>query len=149
MRPKLPPPARLAIYRWQCCRTIRNAPQPDLPEDLVKPINEAWEQMQEELSHLSTRGKRVVAKNSGHYIQLDRPELVIDAIRTCRRRRVRHSRHRNHNPNNLFASILIVQTCYCEFFRLEISLALLFPIGEDEIMSALHFRRNGTSRLVL
>jgi pimeloyl-ACP methyl ester carboxylesterase len=58
-----------------------NKPQPDLPEDLVKPINDAWQQMQEELSHLSTRGTRVVAKNSGHYIQLDRPELVIEAVR--------------------------------------------------------------------
>ncbi len=56
-------------------------PQPDLPEDLVKPTNYAWQQMQEELSHLSTRGTRVVAKNSGHYIQLDRPELVIEAVR--------------------------------------------------------------------
>jgi len=56
-------------------------PQPDLPEDLVKPTNDAWEKMQEELSHLSTRGTQVIAKNSGHYIQLDRPDLVIDAVR--------------------------------------------------------------------
>jgi pimeloyl-ACP methyl ester carboxylesterase len=56
-------------------------PQPDLSEDLVKPTNDAWQQMQEELSHLSARGTRVVAKNSGHYIQLDRPELVIEAVR--------------------------------------------------------------------
>lgn len=58
-----------------------NMPQPDLPEDLVKPTNDAWQQMQEELSRLSTRGTRVFAKNSGHYIQLDRPELVVDAVR--------------------------------------------------------------------
>ena len=58
-----------------------NKPQPDLPEDLVKPTSDAWQQMQEELSHLSSRGTRVVAKNSGHYIQLDRPELVIKAVR--------------------------------------------------------------------
>ncbi|HEY1659767.1 MAG TPA: alpha/beta hydrolase, partial [Candidatus Sulfotelmatobacter sp.] len=45
-------------------------PQPDLPQDLVQPINRAWNQMQEELSHLSTRGTQEVAKNSGHYIQL-------------------------------------------------------------------------------
>jgi pimeloyl-ACP methyl ester carboxylesterase len=56
-------------------------PQPDLPDDLVKPVNDAWQQMQEELSHLSTRGTRLVAKNSGHYIQLDRPDLVIEAVR--------------------------------------------------------------------
>lgn len=56
--------------------------QPDLPEDLVKPTNDAWQQMQEELAHLSTTGKHVIAKNSGHYIQLDRPDLVVDAVRT-------------------------------------------------------------------
>ena len=33
-----------------------NTPQPDLPEELVKPTNDAWEQMQEELAHLSTKG---------------------------------------------------------------------------------------------
>jgi pimeloyl-ACP methyl ester carboxylesterase len=57
-----------------------DTPQPDLPEDLVKPTNDAWQQMQEELAHLSTNGKQVIAKNSGHYIQLDRPEFVIEAV---------------------------------------------------------------------
>jgi len=55
-------------------------PRPDLPEDLVKPTNDAWQQMQEELSHLSTKGTRVVVKGSGHYIQIDRPEVVIEAV---------------------------------------------------------------------
>jgi pimeloyl-ACP methyl ester carboxylesterase len=59
-----------------------DAPQPDLPEDLVKPTNEAWQQMQEELVRLSARGKQVIAKNSGHYIQLDRPDLVIAGVRS-------------------------------------------------------------------
>jgi pimeloyl-ACP methyl ester carboxylesterase len=56
-------------------------PQPDLPTDLEKPVNDAWQQMQEELAHLSTRSTHVIAKNSGHYIQFDRPELVIEAVR--------------------------------------------------------------------
>jgi pimeloyl-ACP methyl ester carboxylesterase len=56
-------------------------PQPDLPEDLVKPTSDAWQKMQEELAHLSTRGTHVIAKNSGHYIQLDRPEVIIEAVR--------------------------------------------------------------------
>jgi pimeloyl-ACP methyl ester carboxylesterase len=59
-----------------------DTPQPDLPEDLVKPANDAWQQMQEELAHLSSKGKQVIAKNSGHYIQLDRPDLVIKAVRS-------------------------------------------------------------------
>jgi pimeloyl-ACP methyl ester carboxylesterase len=58
-----------------------DTPQPDLAEDLVKPASDAWQQMQKELAQLSTQGTQVVAKNSGHYIQLDRPDLVIESIR--------------------------------------------------------------------
>jgi hypothetical protein len=37
--------------------------------------------MQEELAHLSTRGTQTVVKGSSHYIQIDRPEAVIAAVR--------------------------------------------------------------------
>jgi pimeloyl-ACP methyl ester carboxylesterase len=37
--------------------------------------------MQNELAQLSTAATHVIAKNSGHYIQLDRPELVVEAVR--------------------------------------------------------------------
>jgi pimeloyl-ACP methyl ester carboxylesterase len=56
-------------------------PEPDLPEDLVKPTHDAWGQMQNELAQLSTNSTHVIAKRSGHYIQLDRPDLVIEAVR--------------------------------------------------------------------
>jgi pimeloyl-ACP methyl ester carboxylesterase len=56
-------------------------PSTELPADLAKPTNDAWEKMQEELSHLSTRGTQAIAKNSAHYIQNDRPDAVIDALR--------------------------------------------------------------------
>ena len=56
-------------------------PSAEMPPDLAKPVNVAWEKMQEELAHLSTRGTRTIAKNSSHYIQIDRPDVVIDAIR--------------------------------------------------------------------
>jgi pimeloyl-ACP methyl ester carboxylesterase len=55
-------------------------PSSELPPDLAKTTNDAWEKMQEELAHLSSRGTQSIAKNSAHYIQIDRPELVIDAI---------------------------------------------------------------------
>jgi pimeloyl-ACP methyl ester carboxylesterase len=54
---------------------------PDLPADQVKPTNDAFGQMQDELSHLSTRGTRTIAKNSSHFIQGERPDLVIEAVR--------------------------------------------------------------------
>jgi pimeloyl-ACP methyl ester carboxylesterase len=56
-------------------------PSTELPPDLAKPTNAAWQKMQEDLAHLSTRGTQAIAKNSGHYIQLDRPDTVIDAVR--------------------------------------------------------------------
>ena len=56
-------------------------PSADLPADLAKPTNDAWEKMQKELGHLSTRGTQTIAKNSAHYIQIDRPDLVIESVR--------------------------------------------------------------------
>jgi pimeloyl-ACP methyl ester carboxylesterase len=40
-----------------------------------------WDQMQEELSHLSPNSTRIVAKGSDHDIHVERPELVIQAVR--------------------------------------------------------------------
>jgi pimeloyl-ACP methyl ester carboxylesterase len=56
-------------------------PWNDLPPGSARSINEAMQKMQEELAHLSTRGTQTVAKNSAHYIQIDRPDVVIDAVR--------------------------------------------------------------------
>jgi len=42
-----------------------------------------WENLQieqTELTALSSEGKHIIAEQSGHYIQLDQPDLVIDAI---------------------------------------------------------------------
>ncbi len=37
--------------------------------------------LQLDLSHLSTRGRLVYARNSGHNIHLEDPNLVVDSIR--------------------------------------------------------------------
>jgi pimeloyl-ACP methyl ester carboxylesterase len=71
-------------------------PSAELPADLANSVNEAWEKMQEELAHLSTRGRRTIAKNSGHYIQLDRPDLVIDAIHSV----VEEARQAQNTPRH-------------------------------------------------
>jgi pimeloyl-ACP methyl ester carboxylesterase len=55
-------------------------PSSEFPPDLAKPVNEAWEKMQEEMSHLSQRGTQSIVKNSSHYIQIDQPAVVIDAV---------------------------------------------------------------------
>jgi hypothetical protein len=38
-------------------------------------------ELQQELVRRSSRGRQIIAEKSGHYIQRDQPELVIDAIR--------------------------------------------------------------------
>lgn len=55
-------------------------PEPDIPTDLDKPVREASENMQQELAPLSRKGLRIIAKNSGHYIQLERPDVVVEAV---------------------------------------------------------------------
>jgi pimeloyl-ACP methyl ester carboxylesterase len=40
----------------------------------------SWTQMQENLKKLSTRSRRVVARNSTHYVQLDRAQLVVKEV---------------------------------------------------------------------
>lgn len=52
----------------------------EFPPDLARPVNEAWEKMQEEMAHLSTRGTQTIVQNSSHYIQIDQPDAVIDAV---------------------------------------------------------------------
>jgi len=45
---------------------------------------QAWavsQELQSELAALSSEGKQIVAEQSGHTIQIDQPELVIDAVR--------------------------------------------------------------------
>lgn len=55
--------------------------QSQLTIEVVQAEVEAWDAMQEELAGLSTRGKRMVVRESGHNIQLDAPQVIIDAIR--------------------------------------------------------------------
>ena len=54
--------------------------QSQLTIEVVQAEVDAWDAMQEELAGLSTRGKRIVVRESGHNIQLDAPEVVIDAV---------------------------------------------------------------------
>ena len=40
-----------------------------------------WQQLQAEMANLSNQGQLIIAEESGHDIHLDRPQLVVDAIR--------------------------------------------------------------------
>jgi hypothetical protein len=50
------------------------------PADAAK-AERAWTEMQEELRGLSSKSKRIIAKGSGHYVEIYRPDLVIAAVR--------------------------------------------------------------------
>jgi pimeloyl-ACP methyl ester carboxylesterase len=55
-------------------------PSVDLSPEVLQQEEEGWRQMQSELAMLSPKGKLVVAEKSGHFIILEQPELVIEAI---------------------------------------------------------------------
>jgi pimeloyl-ACP methyl ester carboxylesterase len=54
-------------------------PEPDTP--FVEFEEPFWQQLQRELAQLVPGGRLVIATQSGHIIQDDQPELVLDAIR--------------------------------------------------------------------
>jgi pimeloyl-ACP methyl ester carboxylesterase len=54
---------------------------PGISAEDVEHFNAVNKELQAELAALSSRGKQIIAEESGHYIQVDQPELVIEAIR--------------------------------------------------------------------
>jgi pimeloyl-ACP methyl ester carboxylesterase len=51
---------------------------PDQPPDDTGPA--IWMELQQQLARLSTRSQWIVVARSGHYVYLDRPDAVIDAV---------------------------------------------------------------------
>jgi pimeloyl-ACP methyl ester carboxylesterase len=51
------------------------------PGNLTEAVNRAWDEMQQEQAQLSSNGSHLVVKGSGHDIQIDKPEAVVEAIR--------------------------------------------------------------------
>ncbi|HEY1299706.1 MAG TPA: alpha/beta fold hydrolase [Stellaceae bacterium] len=78
----------IAASNWQ----VKDAgPFPDVPVTVIAatdhgPFFHPWEgvlmRLQRQLAELSPKARLVVAQGSGHDIQLDRPALVISALRT-------------------------------------------------------------------
>jgi pimeloyl-ACP methyl ester carboxylesterase len=58
-----------------------NRRDPDMSAELQAKVEQVSQEMQEDLVHLSKRSQRVVVSRAGHYIQLDRPDVVTDRIR--------------------------------------------------------------------
>jgi pimeloyl-ACP methyl ester carboxylesterase len=49
---------------------------PGLPPALAPQVSAIWNGMQEDIKKLSTRSRRIIAKGSGHYVEIERAELV-------------------------------------------------------------------------
>jgi pimeloyl-ACP methyl ester carboxylesterase len=52
-----------------------------VPKGLEAEVEAAWHRMQDDLTTISTDSRLVVAEGSGHDIHLDRPDVVVAAIR--------------------------------------------------------------------
>ena len=65
--------------------TVLTAGDQDLPDiidpDIGRQLITEWLFSQRELAKLSTTGVQFIAEGSGHCIQCDRPDVVVDAIR--------------------------------------------------------------------
>jgi pimeloyl-ACP methyl ester carboxylesterase len=54
---------------------------PDLPKEFANAVEQAWKAGQDQLAALLPNARHVVDTNSGHYIQVEQRQLVIQAIR--------------------------------------------------------------------
>lgn len=60
--------------------TGTNKQREDIPAELNAQFNQIWVELQKELALLSTNSTHIITSESGHFIQHDEPELVIDTI---------------------------------------------------------------------
>jgi hypothetical protein len=58
---------------------LKTLSQPNPPKYLVD-LASVWNQMQGDLLKLSTHSRRIIAKGSTHYVQLDRADLIKKEI---------------------------------------------------------------------
>ena len=73
----------LARVAKECARSDRRDSDGSSDEpssELEKEQARARGELQRELAALSTRGRQIIARESGHYIHADQPELVVEAV---------------------------------------------------------------------
>jgi pimeloyl-ACP methyl ester carboxylesterase len=57
------------------------SPWQPLPADFPGALNKAWHAAQDALAILAPNAKHKIATKSSHYVQVQEPQLVIDAIK--------------------------------------------------------------------
>ena len=87
--------SQIDSIRLSAAEVLREAvaPMGDLPLVTISSTDppEGKRQRQDALARLSTRGSHVMASNSGHWIPLDQPEIVVDAIEDVLRQHGAHT----------------------------------------------------------
>ena len=58
--------------------TVPNPPAPAFPDEALEAI---WQHLQRDQAALSPQGELVAPPGAGHFIHVDRPEVVVDSIR--------------------------------------------------------------------
>lgn len=61
-------------------KPVSDAEAPGLSTETRQEFSRSWNELQQELAALSSNSARVIAENSEHYIMIDQPELVVDAV---------------------------------------------------------------------
>lgn len=59
----------------------KKEPIPGMTDEEADLTRQGWLELQTELSRGSSTGKQIIAEKSGHYIQIDQPDLVIESVR--------------------------------------------------------------------
>ena len=59
----------------------KTAPQPNLSEETSAAFARIWNDLQHDLATRSPKGQYRLAEKSGHFVHLDQPDLVMQAIR--------------------------------------------------------------------
>jgi pimeloyl-ACP methyl ester carboxylesterase len=54
---------------------------PDLPDEVNREYDATWQQLHVEQTAMSSQGQRIVAGGSGHTVQYDQPDLVVEVLR--------------------------------------------------------------------
>jgi hypothetical protein len=57
-----------------------NAVPASLGPEVRDDYERAWQELQKEITSLSTRGRRIIADRSGHNVIFEQPEIVIESI---------------------------------------------------------------------
>jgi len=70
----------ILIFSQDPANTVDKDLQSSLSPQALAEMYSTWNQKQEDLKKLSTRSRRIIAKGSGHYIELCRPDLLLKEV---------------------------------------------------------------------